>query len=222
MMTTTKRSSLLVALLVVAFHYDVTIGPANFVLADSDNSTGVTALSWNKANHEAPFVLLTHGRHSEPAPQLVYPSGDFAFPLLQSLYHDATCDCYTIIVSTGASPALRMVQLWRAPSGFYRTGNGPYLELEDSGSLKLMTALNGTRFLFAEVGDGEWHCVSIRDRAGNYLLIDYRADGFISRLRDSLSRTAIPQYSEGRMVSLTQTWSTRSGQQVRSTLLTRL
>jgi hypothetical protein len=81
-----------------------------------------------------------------------------------------------------------------------------------------VTALNGTRFLFAQVGDGEWHCVSIHDPAGSYVLIDYRADGLIERLRDSLSRTAVPRYDEGRMVSLTQTWTNRSGQQKRSVI----
>lgn len=191
------------------------VGPA-----DSGNVSGIAVLSWNKANHEAPFLPVPSARHSELAPQLVYPGGDFSFPLLQSLYHDSPSDCYTLTVSMRRSSALRIVHLWRAPLGFYRSGNGPYFELEDSDSLKAVTALNGTRFLFAEVGDGEWHCVSIHDRMGNYLLIDYRADGLISRVRDSLSRTAIPAYSDGRLVSLTQTWTTRSGRRALTILLT--
>src|SRR5204863_260303 len=132
------------------------------------------------------------------------------FPLLQSLYHDTAADCYTLIVSMRRSGTQRIVHLGRA-RGFYQSANGPYFELEDSGSLKAVTALNGTRFLFAEVGDGEWHCVSIHDSIGNYLLMDYRADGLISLVRDSLSRTAIPTYKEGRLVALTQIWITNSG-----------
>lgn len=221
-MITTKHFALIAVLSLVVLHSQTMPARADVVPVDSRNATGVTALSWNKANHEAPFLPLPGELHSGLAAQLVYPSGDFAFPLLQPLYHDSRCDCYTMTVSMRASGALRIVQLWRAPLGFYRTANGPYLELEDSDSLKVLTALNGTRFLFTEVGDGEWRCVSIHDPLGSYLLIDYRADGLISRLRDSLSRTAVPTYNEGRMVSLTQTWTTRSGQRALTTLITDL
>ncbi len=219
-MITTTRSVFIVALLAVVCNCPATPAWASVGPADSGNVGGVAALAWNKTKHEAPFLIVPNARHSELAPQLVYPGGDFSFPLLQSLYHDSPTDCYTLIVSLRRTSALRMVQLWRAPLGFYRSSNGPYFELENSDSLKAVTALNGTRFLFAEVGDGEWHCVSIHDPTGNYLLIDYGADGLISRVRDSLSRTAIPAYNDGRLISLTQTWTTRSGQQARTILIT--
>ena len=219
-MITVKRSAFIAALLLVISHCLMIPAWARVGFADSDNVSGFAALSWNKTNHEAPFLPVTGARHSDVALQLVYSGGDFAFPLLQSLYHDSPTDCYTLTVSMHRNNVLRIIHFWRAPLGFYRSGNEPYFELEDSDSLKAVTALNGTRFLFAEVGDGEWHCVSIHDGMGNYLLIDYRADGLISRVRDSLSRTAIPAYNDGRLVSLTQTWTTRSGQPASTTLLT--
>ncbi|MCU1266392.1 MAG: repeat-associated core domain [Acidobacteria bacterium] len=209
-MITFYRSFLIVAVLVLTFPCKNLSARTTGAVNDAE-VVGPSALSWNMTNHEAPFQRLLDGTHSEFAGQIVYPSGDFAFPLLQSLSYYSECNCYSLMVSTREQSPLEMVHFWRARSGFYRTANGPYLELENFDSLKAVTALNGTRFLFAQVGDGAWHCVSIHDPAGSYLLIDYRADGLIERLRDSFSRTAMLEYKEGRMVSLTQTWTTPAG-----------
>ena len=203
------RSSLIVAVLFLAFQCELTSAHV------TDEGAG-SELSWNMTDHEAPLQRLPNNARFEFTGQIVYPGGDFAFPLLQSLFYDSECDCYSLIVSTGRRSPAEMVHFWRTSTGFYRTANGPYLELENLDSLKAVTALNGTRFLFAQVGDGDWRCVSIHGAAGSYLLIDYRADGLIDRLRDSLSRTATPNYDGGRLLSLTQTWTTRSGQPMRS------
>lgn len=182
----------------------------------SGKDVGVSGLSWNLRNNEAPFQHVAGNARSEFVSQIVYPNGDFALPLFQSLSFDPDCDCYGLIVSTGPQTVLEIVHFWRTRSGFYRTANGPYLELENIDSLRAVTALNGTRFLFAQVGDGEWRCVSIHDPAGSYLLIDYRADGLIDRLRDSFARVALPAYDGGRLISLSQRWTNHRGQPMRS------
>lgn len=220
-MISSYRSVLIAVVLIAALHFEVTSAWAKGA-TDRGNVTNAATLSWNKAGNEAPFLPLPNVAHADRDAQLVYPSSAFTFPLAQSLYYDVKCDCYALILRGNASGTLRVVNFWRAPLGFYRTANGPYLELEDLGSLKAVTALHGTRFLFAQVGDGEWHCVSIHDSSGGYLLIDYRADGLIGQLRDSLSRNAVPTYYEVHITSLTQTWTTRSGQEMRNTLVTGL
>jgi hypothetical protein len=217
-MITSKRVAFVAVLFFVLLQLDLMPATASTGPVGT-GSVNLSVLSFNKTRHQAPFLLVPGERHSALEPQLVYPGSDFSFPLLQSLYHDSSADCYTLMVSLRRSSAQQIVHLWRA-QGFYRSGNGPYFELEDSDSLKAVTALDGTRFLFAQVGDGEWHCVSIHDSVGNYLLLDYRADGLISLVRDSLSRTAIPTYKEGRLVSLTQIWITNSGRRTLTTLLT--
>jgi hypothetical protein len=165
------------------------------------------------------FDPLPRMSRAELDAHFIFASDSLGFSLLEPLYHDRRCDCYTLTVSTRETSTLQVVHLWRAPRGFYRTANGPYLELEEVDSLKAVTALNGTRLLFAEVGDGEWRCVSIHESSGNYLLIDYRADGLIERLRDSRSRSVIPTYSNGRVVSVTQTWTTTAGTRTQTTLI---
>ncbi|HXM35387.1 MAG TPA: hypothetical protein VN920_09390 [Pyrinomonadaceae bacterium] len=168
--------------------------------------SGLTALSWNTGNSNLPLLSLPDVVHGDLNDLLAYPAREFAFPISQPLSYNTDCDCYSLTVVTNASRTLRVLQLWRAPAGFYRSQNGPYVELEDFGPLTAITALDGTRYLFAEVRQGERYCVSIHTLSGNYLLIDYTAEGLINRLRDSSSRTIVPAYKDSRIVSLTQTW----------------
>ncbi|HEV7396982.1 MAG TPA: hypothetical protein VGN86_10765 [Pyrinomonadaceae bacterium] len=175
-------------------------------------------LSWNAKRFEAPFSPRLNGRSANVDGLLIYPSRDFSFPLLQELTFDSVCNCYGLMVRRSAIE-LELVNFWRTGAGFYRTASGPYLELQNLESLKSVESLDGTRFLFAEVADNEWRCVSIHDSAGNYLMIDYRADGLVLRIRDSQRRSAIPSYRDGRMISLRQVWQDATGRPVESTVM---
>jgi len=181
--------------------------------------TSTTSLSWNIANRNLPLLSLPDVLRGDLNALLAYPAREFAFPLAQPLSYDSKCDCYSLTVASNASGALRVLQLWRTPAGFYRSQNGPYVELEDLGPLKAVTALDGSRYLFTEVGQNEWRCVSIHLLSGNYLLIDYTAENLISRLRDSASRTIIPSYKDGRIVSLAQTWTDRTTPRAQTTVV---
>lgn len=194
---------------------------ASFAGSASSTESGErpTELSWNVRRQEAPFSKQAGVMPSALAGPLTYQSGDFSFPLLQSLTFDSASNCYSVMVQRGGNGTLELISLWQARAGFYRSGNGPYLELENLDSLKSVTSLNGTRFVFAQVGDGEWHCVSIHDALGNYLMIDYRANGLIARMRDSFGRMAMPVYNEARLVALTQIWTSSSGEQIKTTAL---
>jgi len=179
----------------------------------------LTSLSWNITNRNLPLLSLPDVLHGEINELLAYPTTEFSYPLVQPLAYNTECDCYSLTVVAGESRSLRVLQLWRTPAGFYRSQNGPYVELEDFGPLTAVTALDGTRYLFAEVGRGERHCASIHTQSGNYLLIDYTSEGLISRLRDSASRTIVPGYKDGRIVSLTQTWTDRTAPRSQTTVV---
>jgi hypothetical protein len=163
-------------------------------------------VSWNVGNQHAPLLRFAGPLPGNFSDWLAYPGSDFALPLFLPLYHDSECDCFALTLQENSNKTSRVVQLWRTPGGFYRSGSGPYVELQDLAGLKELIDLHGTRYLFAQVNSGEWHCVSIHDAQGNYLLIDYGADGLISRLRDSRFREVIPTYAGGRMIQLKQVW----------------
>jgi hypothetical protein len=122
-MTNCYRSLFIATFLIVTFHCDLTFARTSITAGDSNDGI-VSALSWNMAHHEAPFLPLTRNAGSDFAGQMVYPSGDFAFPLLQSLLYDSTCDCHSLILSKRPG-VLEVVHFWRARSDFYRTANGP-------------------------------------------------------------------------------------------------
>ena len=187
--------------------------------SSTESERSASGLSWNLKRQEAPFVKQPGVANAAFGGPLTYQAEDFSFPLLQTLIFDSTSNCYSLMVQRSSSSGMELINLWSARAGFYRTGNGPYLELENLDSLKALTSLKGTRFIFAQVGDGEWHCVSIHDPLGNYLMIDYRANGMIARLRDSFGRTATPVYSDGQLVALTQVWTTVAGERIKTTSL---
>jgi YD repeat-containing protein len=210
-MKTASRFFLFLLVLFFIFPCSIVEAGTELGVSSSTEEKSRMPFSWNLRKHEAPFVRQPNSEFTDFAGPLVFANGDFSFPLGQTLVFESSCNCYSLMVSKRGIKGLELITFWRARAGFYRSAKTPYLELENADSLTSVTALNGTRFLFAEVGDGEWRCVSIHDAQGNYLLLDYRADGLISRIRDSLSRTAIPGYSEGQMISLTQTWVMASG-----------
>ena len=210
-MFTFLRSILIASILVVPV-----ASLANHPSSSSESEPRDAGLSWNARRQEAPFVKQAGLTPSAVAGPLSYQSGEFSFPLLQTLTFEPTSNCYSLMVQRSGNGTLELISLWQARAGFYRSGNGPYLELENLDSLKSITSLNGTRFVFAQVGDGEWHCVSIHDSLGNYLMIDYRANGLIARLRDSFGRTATPVYNEARLVALTQVWTSTSGERIKT------
>lgn len=181
--------------------------------------SALTPVSWNIGNSNLPLLSLPDVLNGDLNGLLAYPGSEFALPLSQPLSYDTKCDCYSLTVVPNSSRTMRVLQLWRTPAGFYRSQNGPYVELEDFSPLATVTGLDGTRYLFAEVGQGERHCVSIHTLSGAYLLLDHTGEGLISRLRDSSSRTIVPSYKDGRIVSLIQTWRDRSTPRARTTVV---
>jgi hypothetical protein len=207
------RLALLSLLLLLCF------GNPNQAYAAGETDLGRGTWHWNTRNVNEPLLALPQLVRGNSLPLLSYADADFAFELAQPLSYDPQCDCFALIVATPAKRANQALQLWHAPAGFYRTANGPYLELQDLGALKQMTALSGTRYLFAPAGAGEWRCVSIHETAGSYILIDYDTAGLITRLRDAHDREVVPTYRDQQLISITQMWTVRNVPRVRITIV---
>jgi hypothetical protein len=205
--------------ILIAILTRATLAQGRFTAAETNRPGALVADARKNGDENAPLFALPQVVRADLDRVLVYSSRDFTLPLLQPLFYETNCDCYTLMVLSQAGSAYRALHFWRAPSGFYRTGNGPYAELEDSSSLKTITDLSNTRYLFAQLANGEWRCAAIHDSLGHYLLIDYNADGSIVRLRDSRTRTAVPAYSDGRIVSITQMWTVQTVTRVQISLV---
>lgn len=168
------------------------------------NPAGPETVSWNITDRKAPLLVAPELSYSALDPRLAYPGNDFAFPLFQALYYESGCDCFALMVLPPQSTLLQVLHLQRLSDNKYQSVNGPLVQLEESNSIKVVTSANKTSFLFAQVGDEEWRCAAIHDPYGNYLLIDYRPDGLIARVRDSFSRSVVVNYHEGRVSFLAQ------------------
>ena len=83
------------------------------------------------------------------------------------------------------------------------------LELVDQGSLKIIRAANGARFLFVKYPDGNLRCATIKESTGVTLNLLYTANGLaLHGVIDSSGRSLTFNYGEEGIRSLTQTWIT--------------
>src|SRR6267142_1880138 len=120
-MIITSRIVLAVTVLFLVLQANSVAALTRVASSESDESS-VTPLSWNFEKYEAPFTRQAKSASAGVAGPLVYPNGDFSFPLLQPLAFDSECDCYSLMLKRGTS-GLELVNFWRARTGFYRSGN---------------------------------------------------------------------------------------------------
>jgi len=80
-MTSIDHFILVTTVLLMLLVCHITSARAVVTLPNADHIMTVTALSWNKVSHEAPFRLLgsVSNSDSDTIPQIIYQSGDFGF-----------------------------------------------------------------------------------------------------------------------------------------------
>ena len=140
-----------------------------------------------------------------------WPSPGFrlGFPVVQLPYFDAQSgrSIYMFTTSAGQRVELRQV----GTSNVYEAADSSYLQLTDNGSTLLLRATDGTQLNYQRF-ENEWHVTQLKDRNGNYLSVNYNAQGTsgqydIHSITDTLNRTINFIYDGyNNLTSITQTW----------------
>ena len=77
----------------------------------------------------------------------------------------------------------------------------------ETGATLLVRSTDGTQLSLAEVNN-EYRCTQIKDRNGNYITVNYNAQGQITTITDTLSRVITFNYdSNANLISITQAWN---------------
>ncbi|HWS53372.1 MAG TPA: PA14 domain-containing protein, partial [Pyrinomonadaceae bacterium] len=114
---------------------------------------------------------------------------------------------YLLITPSGGRVELRQV----GASNVYESADSSYLQLTDEGGTLLLRSADGTRLRFAPAA-GEYKCVEVKDRHGNYLTADYDYDGQLANVVDTLGRAVTFNYDAYRnLVSISQPWRRADG-----------
>jgi YD repeat-containing protein len=142
-----------------------------------------------------------------------FPSPGFrlGFPTVQRKLFDAQTgrQSYLMITAGGERVELRQV----GTSNIYDAADSSYLRLTDNGSTLLVHATDGTKLSFSEI-NGEYRCVEIKDRNGNYITVNNNALGRITSIVDTLGRVINFNYdTNANLISITQAWNGQPAQQ---------
>jgi len=166
------------------------------------------ALCWSSLDVGPLFVTATQPKSKDA---LIYDGGDFSLRLTDTLSYDRTSDYFSFWL--GVPVGEQFVYVKHSEAGYATSvrGIGSFV-VSDLGKLKLLSVSSGERFLFTEVG-GAWRCVSVVDRGGRQLLIDYNRNGVITQVRDG-RRTLEPVYRSDRLASVYQIWPISAGRQL--------
>ena len=135
-----------------------------------------------------------------------FPSPGFrlGFPTVQRKTFDAQTgkNAYLLITSAGHRVELRQT----ASSTVYEAADSSYLQLTETGGTLLVRSTDGTQLIFAEANN-EYRCTQIKDRNGNYISVNYNAQGQITNITDTLGRVITFNYdSNANLISITQAW----------------
>ena len=135
-----------------------------------------------------------------------FPSPGFrlGFPTVQRKVFDAQTarNSYLFITGNGHRVELRQV----GTSNLYDAADSSYLRLTENVGNLWVHSTDGTRLSFSEV-NGEYRCVEIKDRNGNYITVNYNTLGRITTITDTLSRTITFNYDgNANLLSITQAW----------------
>ncbi|HEX6648430.1 MAG TPA: DUF4214 domain-containing protein, partial [Pyrinomonadaceae bacterium] len=142
-----------------------------------------------------------------------FPSPGFrlGFPTVQRKVFDAQTarNAYLLITGSGHRVELRQV----GTSNLYDAADSSYLRLTENVGNLWVHSTDGTRLTFSEV-NGEFRCVEIKDRNGNYLTVSYNTLGHISTITDTLSRVITFNYDgNANLLSITQAWPGQTAHQ---------
>ena len=135
-----------------------------------------------------------------------FPSPGFrlGFPTVQRKVFDVQTakNAYLLVSGNGQRVELRQV----GTSNIYDAADSSYLRLTEDGAVLRVHSTDGTRLSFTEA-NGEYRCIEVKDRNGNYMTVSYNTLGQINTITDTLGRVITFNYDDyNNPVSITQMW----------------
>jgi YD repeat-containing protein len=131
---------------------------------------------WTKSGSS----IMFDADHGTPSPGF-----RLGFPVIQPRYYNAQTqkNAYLLVTPSGAHVELRQT----ATPNVYESGDSSYLQLTENGIGLILRPTDGSQMMFTWQ-NGEYQCVEVKDRNGNYITIAYDSLGQLQTVRDTLAR----------------------------------
>jgi hypothetical protein len=169
---------------------------------------------WNTDEKDLPLLEMNGDGRLEEAEVVGfgYPMDGLSVQILAGLRYDESRKVYELQLAEGsidgaAREETSIVFEREENTSIYRASGQPNLELLDNDSMKTIRTNGGSRYQFVRYPDGKFYCVLIKEASGVGLNFVYLANGcLLHTISDTLGRTITLNYSDARLVSLTQSW----------------
>jgi RHS repeat-associated protein len=159
------------------------------------------SLVWTRQGNS----IMYNADHGFPSPgfQLGVPRLE-----MQYINQDEVVTAYLLDMPSGQRIQLPQV----GTSNIYESQDSSYIQLVDHnlfyGGWAAVLDKSGTQYVFSYPPNvSSPRCTQVKDRNGNYITINYNANGQISNLVDTLGRTVTFNYVNDYLDSITQTWN---------------
>jgi YD repeat-containing protein len=161
------------------------------------------ALSLNSLIYtRAGSVMYFDAVQGDPAPGFT-----LGFPQIRNAFINTEAGAQSYLLTM---PSGRRVEFRQISTNGYEAVDSSYMLLthDPVNSTFTLYTTDGTRCRFVDVtGSGDYKCVQIKDRHGNYITIDYGSLAKISTVTDTVGRVVNFNYDgSNHLISITQNW----------------
>lgn len=131
---------------------------------------------WTKSGSS----IMFDADHGTPSPGF-----RLGFPVIQPRYYNSQTqkNAYLMVTPSGARVELRQTD----QPNVYESADSSYLQLTENGIGLILRPVDGSQMTFTWQ-NGEYQCVEVKDRNGNFLTVIYDSLGQLLTVRDTLAR----------------------------------
>ena len=137
------------------------------------------------------------------------PGFSLGLPKLQQRFLNSATGIYAYMMVTPSGGRVELRQI--GSSNLYASEDGSYAQLDATNpNALIMRTSDGTQSTFVPVTvNGEYRCVEIKDRNGNYVSASYNmTNGHLQTLTDTLGRVVTFVYDgSSNLIAIRQTWA---------------
>ena len=136
------------------------------------------------------------------------PGFRLGFAAVQPRYFDPVVgvNAYLLIMPSGQRIEVRQM----GTTNIYESGDSSHIQIVDNGAAGLTVRTPGGTQMTYQFALGEFRCVEVKDRNGNFITVTYNSFGHISTIVDTLGRTISFNYDASvlnNLLSITQIWN---------------
>lgn len=132
------------------------------------------------------------------------PGFRLGFPVIQGPYFNEQAGSNYLLM---IMPSGSRVELRQKGTDIYESVDSSYIQVVNYSGVLIATTTDGTQLKYS-LNNGEYKCIEVKDRNGNFITATYSTQGRLLSITDTLARVVSFNYdSYQNLISISQDWS---------------